>query len=572
MLYRSPAPGFLPSIYHGVPVLVWGCLAVAFGGLFVCSIYPTPFRYLAFGGGFMAVFVLFVLPYIRTGLPYGRGDVLAQLGTIRVLEATGSLDPGMLTYPFTHLGVVSIAAVTELPNSLVVTLYLPAIVSIYVAFIYLTSRLLSDHAAYGSIAVFLALLPMFNEYSSQLMPNGIAMYLFIPLVYVLARWVATTDARWGIAVVTITVAMVIAHPLVGFLLIHVLLATTVLLYLAGLRSAAFVPLFSRQYLVEKYVFITLFFAFIYVEWYLSVTIIWQDFFESIVQFVRGIDQPVTRTAELGTRTEVLTPLELLELLLLKFGGQLFVAILTAFGVALFVFRAFTSDRIAKRAVYLAPALLWLVFSAVYLFIGIVAPEATFPPLRFVAMVFAPAPLFAGYFLYDRYRKHDKRVILTLLVLLIVFLFTLQAASFYDGSHTTGASGQQTDHELEGVEWALEYKDEDIAMLGFEPYRYEQSILGPETVREDRRSEFPRDFERHGTLPGGLTTDEDVFITEELGEDRYVQISRADYIQGIQTRLTAEDEAQLAQETDRIYSNGQYRVYLTTTEQREFQER
>jgi len=53
---------------------------------------------------------------------------------------------------------------------------------------------------------------------------------------------------------------------------------------------------------------------------------------------------------------------------------------------------------------------------------------------------------------------------TFLVAVVLFLVSMQTVSFYDGLHTTGVSGQQSHHEIEGTDWLLENKDEDIAAL------------------------------------------------------------------------------------------------------------
>jgi len=108
----------------------------------------------------------------------------------------------------------------------------------------------------------------------------------------------------------------------------------------------------------------------------------------------------------------------------------------------------------------------------------------------------------------RYRSHDvdSDRSVHLLVAVVLFLVSMQTVSFYDGLHTTGVSGQQSHHEIEGTDWLLENKDEDIAALRYGGYRYVDSIIGPEN-RSERRDEFPRSFDRFGVLPPRLTTEE-----------------------------------------------------------------
>lgn len=539
---------------------VWSLFFVSVTcGLFLIIILKSN-QILGMGSIGLNLLTFYLLPYIRTGLTYGRGDVLAQLGHLREIDEAGNFYPDTLMYPFTHLGIYGISILSDIEFQLAASIYLPIIIVVYIVFTFAISRMIF-RGSFAIVLVFLvAMFPMYDSYTNQLMPNGIAMYLLMMLLYVLIRGRVSINARWLLIGLVVVPSLVIAHPLVGLLALQAIVITMLIYYFVSRMPVHPGHRVLTSQFGRSYAFIVVLFAIIYSGWYIGLTTRWHGFINSIILFVQGIDQPVTGTAEVGRRTAVLSQSELIELFVIKYGGQVAVSILTMVGIYIIIRSYLRHGSFRWRIYLITPLVIWLVLNSLYLFGGIIAPEVFFPPLRFASMVYLTTPIFAGLALLKIIQSKNGGIIG---LVLLISMFGIFGIGFYDGSHTTGATGQQTHAEIEGTKWVIENKDEEIAVLGFGGYRYEQSLLGRDTVMNERRSEFPRSHDEHGTLPVNLTTQNDRFILDELNSDRYIQISEADHTRGIQTRVSENHEHRLSSQANRLYSNGEYRIYFNS---------
>jgi hypothetical protein len=387
------------------------------------------------------------------------------------------------------------------------------------------------------------------------------MYIVPIFVYSVFKWAQNRQSRWGIPTFVFIGATVVAHPLVGFLVIQVLVLTIITYNsMHWSRTKSFDGILTTQ----KSLFVsTALLSILYTYWYIFQTSVWNGFVLGLFQYIRDLEQPVSRTARVGDRLDILSESELIELLIIRFSSPMIMALLTVGGIIILFAYLWNNEgkyELGSTLLFIL-FLTWFGVNFIYLLSGLTVPEITFPPLRFVSTIYVFAPIFAGIGIH-RYSSLSNTMGSQVVVLIMVFalLGGFSFISLYDGSHTTNFSGQQTEQELDGVSWLIDKKSSDISTIGFGSHRYEESLLGPHIVRVDRRAEFPRPFDTFGNLPPRLITDNGSFITDALKKDRYIKISSADYIQGFQSRLIEEDENRLSYESRKIYSNGGYQIY------------
>jgi len=567
VLQRNPAPGILPSLYYGVPSYVWFLLILPIVLSAIIGLTDTSSRWLAFSTAGLAMSVLYLLPRIRTGLPNGRGDVLTHIGWIRSLSG-GTFEPDLLFYPYIHIHVSQLSFLLDVNTAVVVSIYLLIIVTVYVTSFYALVRSIIPRAETRTVVFLFLLLPLFGTYSNQVTPNGVGLFLLAPLTFIIFKTLDSETirqkARWSVVFLVFMPIMVVSHPLIGYVFIPTFFISMALFKtkIGEIRYENSSP----SFLLVSMINLGLLLGITYTAWYVLSTEIWSGFLGRLIQYSQGIERATTASADVSGRASALSTAELVELFLVRYGGEAVVGLLTTLGVGLY--HTGKSKLEPGRGGHFIMILLtvWMCASGIWLFVGLVEPQVTVPPLRFLRLIYLPSAIFAGLavqWVGDYVTAATTWTAIgryTFLVAVVLFLVSMQTVSFYDGLHTTGVSGQQSHHEIEGTDWLLENKDEDIAALGYGGYRYVDSIIGPEN-RSERRDEFPRSFDRFGVLPPRLTTEEGRFILDVLDEPRYVRVTDADHVFGIQQRVLPSDEKKVAASTDKIYTNGEYTLYL-----------
>jgi len=555
-LSQHPAPGFLPSIYSGVPLAVYGFMTLSFGFFTVVAIFTRNRRIsvAAFIGASLPPLLFVFLPYIRTGLAYDRADVLAHIGIVRNLLSTGVLNTRSVSYPAQHLLAAFIIAPSGIDEGLAFTIILATLSLIFAITTMVFTNALYDRITLAVGAGLIAYLPILGGYNSALVPNGVSLFLVPPTLFAVFKCVQDYRSRWLWTTLVLVSATTVAHPLVPFLLLHVFGTIVILLSVQRHFDPDVARLTSGKVHEKVFVGISLAIG----AWYILSTTIWQGFILRLSSVFTSIERSASGTRDVGGRLSVLDLSGIIELFVLQYGARALVALATIGGFILVIQRA------NRRNWYLfAPAGLWLLFNGIYLIISLAAPAATFPPLRFADMIYATAPLFAIIVGANWVRNLDANWRSVAAVMMItITLFSFSAVGLYQGQHTTGHNSQQTQVEMESANWVIDYKADKVAIIGFSGPRYEQSILGFVEVRE-RREDFPRSFDPYGRLPLNLRTDDGVFITNALEDRRYIRITKEDYVNGIQDQLQREDEEELANRTYKVYDAGEYRLYYTT---------
>lgn len=219
--HANPPAGYELSVYHGTPLGFW----VGLGLALTVSVFAAMLardgtvRRLALALGGCSVVAFAGLPLIRGYFLYGSGDSLTHLGWIREM-ATGHLGPLGLIYPGIHVLTVFASSLSGFGLERTTMVVVVAFVVVYLLFVPLTMRALTDSQLGRTIGVLSALLLLpINVFVTKLAVHSIsqATFFFALVLFLFTRYVTTDEAadgptNVGVLLALSTVAVLLFHP------------------------------------------------------------------------------------------------------------------------------------------------------------------------------------------------------------------------------------------------------------------------------------------------------------------------------------------------------------------------
>lgn len=481
--HRTPATGYEQSVYAGTPTAVWVGIEVAFAVALVVALLAGAgrLRGVAVALGVGTTTLLAGLPVVRGYHFYGGADSLTHLGWTRELLA-GDLSPLEIIYPGIHTFGVILTEVAgfELTHSL--PLVVLAFAVLYLVFVTLTVRLLTDTTVGAVLGGFTAffLLPI-NHIVTSLNPHPItqASMFFALVLFLLAKYVLGDADRGTFA----GVGALLALTSVGVVLYHPQQSAVVVLFFATAAALQFVrgrlrdadpgrPLFGQTAVAA------------------TAFAVWLPFHGAITRQMRSIatrvggfllgtsDQSVG--AVVGDRGASLTAVG-------SGIGEIFVklffvsAVVSALAGLLFL--AMLAGRIDRPAVdrtvrYLFAGLLTLgVFGGLH-FVGNLSSLF----FRYFAMIMVAGSVLGA---VQITRLSGGREVLSggrfaAVGLVILVLLALSGATLFASPFIYQPNAQKTAMQMEGYEATFETvdSDPDVLGVGYDTWRYRHAVYGP----------------------------------------------------------------------------------------------
>jgi len=181
--------------------------------------------------------------------------------------------------------------------------------------------------------------------------------------------------------------MVVSHPLIGYVFIPTFFISMALFKtkIGEIRYENSSP----SFLLVSMINLGLLLGITYTAWYVLSTEIWSGFLGGLIQYSQGIERATTASADVSGRASALSTAELVELFLVRYGGEAVVGLLTTLGVGLY--HTGKSKLEPGRGGHFIMILLtvWMCASGIWLFVGLVEPQVTVPPLRFLRLIYLP---------------------------------------------------------------------------------------------------------------------------------------------------------------------------------------
>lgn len=566
--HRTPTTGFEVSIYGGTPIVVWGAVGLALTLSLLASVHAPRSRFriagLGLGGGSAALVV--ALPLVRGYRFYGAGDGLTHIGWANDI-AHGTLNPFGLFYPGLHTVTVFLARLAGIERTRAMLLAVCAFALLFVSFVPLCVRAITDRAEPVSVGVFVAalFLPVNHVATHYMEPHPITeAILFSPVVcYLLVQYllaggslretpVSTVGVLLGLALI----ALVVYHPqqaantLVFFCVIAATQAVCRFLDVGG-RIRAHRPLYAQTTLLA------------------STFAVWTTGRETFAGALGGVvrelagllfeggstpasvvDQRGGSLAEIGaSTTELFAKLLSVSALFCTLAGLLVLLALLGRDEKL-------GPETTALVRYFGVGLAAIVPYSLAFFVGSVS-KLFFRNLGFmmaiVTVLGAIALCRCTEELSERVSPAVGRPALTLLLGAALVCSTVVV---YPSPYVYIASGHVTDDRLSGYETTFAHQDPAVEIHGIRggPWRFRHALVGVTNVSTSR-------YEDRSVSGANLTR-----LRTVADEDRYLVVTRPDVIRETEVynglRYSGAGFASIERQpgVSRVQSNGDYTLY------------
>jgi len=235
VVFTPQAAGYEISIYDAYNPLVWFfLLAGIISGITIVvliSLDDRENKFWIFGytGIILSNILILLLPFLRSYLTYGTGDVLTHIGIVKDIIATGSfgneLNQPQNVYPVLHV-FLAVTGLTTGSGIELLAMIVPVFFMLFYIFsIYLLARVITKN--YGEIlliTVFGSIL-LFKGESLMIAPSVQAFYLlpFILYLYYKIKKSTTNIKSYVLCIIGFMILMPLFHPGEGTLLLLLIL-------------------------------------------------------------------------------------------------------------------------------------------------------------------------------------------------------------------------------------------------------------------------------------------------------------------------------------------------------------
>jgi hypothetical protein len=475
--WNTPSTGFESSIYNSTPLVLWIALIsseIVGVSIVILSISNSDFgRSNLWKYGFLLIFLCYAvgvgLIIIRGYFMWGMfGDPASHLGWTMETLQTGYI-PQSIFYPIFHIFLSEISLVTTL-NPVFFQMIFPFFFSLLcVVFFYIFVRILSSDHITPIIAVIISCTFAFG-WHSVFTPNALA-NLFFPLaLFLIFKYLKSSDFSWGILLCIVLILYPVFHPLpaivLGLIFLTLWIPQKVHDVWNGIREHNINLLKIKRMNVKVVIpFLILLVWFIF--WY-SFYSIWGYTITEVYSKIRAEGGP----SQLMSLEEQINYAQaygynVVEIFLKQYSNLLLLSILS---VCCFLLLWITVSREQKQenifSLYGPWAILCIIVPVLYLF------NLPFGPLRFFFYVSMLGTLFAAYLISNllvRSRESKRRVIsrLTSIVVVVVLvgLFLLGLFNLYPSPYILTFNFQTTQSEVSGMIFFFEYHDNEIPVTG-----------------------------------------------------------------------------------------------------------
>lgn len=555
-----PASGYEVNIYASYPIHFWISVigAIFVGQLLVLQSVGSEGENTGrvFGVAFalVAILTLLLLPYLRGYPVYGRADVLTHIGLVRDLTEYGI--EGNI-YPPTHLLLASLAGATGIEPIRLINLLSVVFTLLFVGSMYLLVTHLFPNREMAKYALPFVLFPVAGGVHVTSVPYGLSVLMVPFVVYLLLKEQRAQMVSLRVILLFAIVGIVLFHPLTAMFI-----AMAFVVYVAVKR----IPTFETSQLGPTHA--ASFTLLVFGGWYLNNAGIIIRFRTVTTDFLNpdsGGGSELASTTETVNRTGAAMS-DVLRIAFFEYGGEVIVFGLATIFVAI-VTALWMQNRQAPDVFTFAFGCTMLLFAGV----GVLFLTNDFivgfgRPLSFGKLFAAPL---AGVLWYVVWQLRDTRrwrtVTTAALSVVLLVVVTVTLIGMFTSPLIAETNQQTTQMELDGMEWFLEHRNDDILIneFGIRQYRFDHAQNGAEepspAIRRDETR--PPDHFNYTTYDT---------LGESYGDDRYLlltQLGRVTYPAKFpdyrdQWRFTEDDFERLEYDRSvaRVYDNGEFDVY------------
>ena len=533
-----PASGYEISIYEAYPIYFWFFLmaSIACGlSILVFSAFSNRegSSYL-WALGFFAILlcnvIILLLPQFRGYTFYGRGDPLIHAGEIKDILSFGHTGEWNF-YPVMHILATSLLYATGLNLRWIPGIIPPFFSLLYPLFIYLLSRAVSKNRGQSLLITAFGSLMVFGFEQSRLAPTNLCFFI-VPLILFLYYKSSSPSSRMEYSVLFVLLLLLVPffHPWesMDLVLIFLCFNASVLIYrvvnrlhvpsLRDLSSAH-----AIRVTPSLMVFVTFF--------------IWFSSFSAFGGTTRTVtdwlfhhvgNPEIAMYSEILARANLSIP-QFIELFLKMYGQFLLYIVVAVILCIVILRRTYSSQDMVNLS--------QIKFMVMFAIFGILTLMFLFGDFiigcgRIRRYSILAATVLNGLGLYTLYHKNASRsgkplmakMIPFMVVILLVASSGFSTFNIFFSPITRSANHQVTQMEMNGMEWLLDYSDEEILIddLSFEQYRFTYALMGPNAAKGVKNI---RSWSAVHHPPRHFNYTQNRMLGQSYQEDRYLVITK-----------------------------------------------
>lgn len=561
--HLSPTRGYELSLYAATPIAVWVLLLISFTLAVIISFFtPPPIRRLGPVLATLVVVVIASLPVIRGYILFGQFDLLNHAGFVtEILNSGRILSP--ILYPAMHIEVASLSLIAGISGFHALT----GLTGIFVGLFILGGTMLVrgfdkswETEATGTLLLCL-LLPIISIRLPKLqsIPAVFASFYCVFLLGLLTRlFQERSSTIRRITYIIVGPALVFYHP--QFALIA--LGTAILLIISLRMFGNRFP--YEPYLIRRAFGFSVLVGIVFWEWISKLPGFRGAFQKVVIGASEGgseVPDPSGKLQEVGGSTT--------EIVLKVFGFKIVVS-LFALGVGLFLLiRNWKVKREYSTPLYLIAAAGLVTLPLIVLFFSFLGRVSQ--GFRYIGFGFGLASIVAAVGIGILIQRSDAGTWAR--VATAAFLITgsvVVAPAVYKSPYVFQENGQVSEAQLVGYEYIFDHRGNgEITAIRSSPYRVRNALygktIGQRGIGRPSNADVVYQYEEQ-TVPATTlvpphfsnrnfhVNNSNVYlISTARGRARYLEMYGG-------FRHNQSDFVYLNENSDRVYSNGDLRVY------------
>ncbi|AFV22751.1 hypothetical protein Mpsy_0540 [Methanolobus psychrophilus R15] len=455
--------GYEVSIYNAFPIYFWIFIIFSIWFSLICIAFAYNHSK-SWTYGIISILlnyaIVLFLPTIRGYQFFATTsyDLFAHLSWVEEILNSGHLNPNLI-YPMTHI-LTAIFNLFGMDTSSLISINFTHFLfsSLYLLYIVILGKEMTDSARSGLIFLFFASPIMFSYLNHAFIPYGFALFMLPLFIYLLyKRKYSKNGFQFSFLLILVSFILIFFHPLIGINLLIILFTYYVYSILCykkdildnGKNVGTLIIMIFTSYLV----------------WHMG----FRQFSQSIGKLVQNIFFP-ENTMIIDRQLEVVnasnaTFLDLIIISMKLYGHYILYMTLSLFFIILFLKDMYSKKQYGDNTKL---NLLFLISVSIFAAIQIFSLSLIYEIIRVLAIPIMFIIFFCSSFVSDTFKNKSsslrKKIILFVCVCIVCSSSILGLLCIYDSPWKGSAGPHMTKMDLYGVNWYLTYNNNDYYLL------------------------------------------------------------------------------------------------------------
>lgn len=411
----------------------------------------------------------------------GSGDPLTHLGIVREILMSNNNNVASYFYPAIHIISVYIALLSNLAPNISSYMVLYGFVLLYILFMYLCGRLLSDDRFLLSILFFSTclLLPVNNISSCLMFYPTIAIVFTIPAIYFLIFTILQCAEQnlkiiYVLILIIFSYFFVLIHPLFAVIISSSLFVPSILMLLVTSQKTININTTNRNIFI-KYTILFFTCSFSWIIYFSNLALMYKSHATSLAHALfHQIFDTLTQYNAVSESADVIG-ISIFDLIIKEFLISWIYVVFTFLAIFYLLINknCRSSNKDLLRTIMLPASLLILIVFVFYVISG----DIRFS-FRYYGQLMIPVTIFGAIGLFNFLKKYRKSSPMVIIFFLVCYPVTY--ATIYPSPYINDSSDLITISMVQGAYTFFEKKYQSVHISSFilRAYRFSDVVYGP----------------------------------------------------------------------------------------------